>query len=299
MVIHTPACIAELRTHRRNLFGLAFAPEGAELVAGGPDGRVWGLRFQGDDLGRAEVVRQDKAVTALSLNSAGTRLATAARDGTLRYWTYPEGALLSEFRASRKRVTSLIMLPDSEFAVTAGYDATLRLLDLRSGVSLASRVSESRAIAHCALSPEGRFLLTAGLGSRCTVWSLPSLVPLTSFESHQFATYHACFSPEGATLATTGFDGKLVLRSTFTWDVQAEVDLGPAAYFPIALSIDGEYLAAGARRSVLLFDRYTSKLLATLDCRSRRVYSLAFSVEDSYLGAGGNDGRLTVWHIDS
>lgn len=256
--------------HRYQVYAVAFAPDGGQLVAGGGkwfpaekgELRVW-------DAATGTLVRElgghTQRVTTVAFNRDGSQLVSASTDGAVRLWdakTWTE-----VWRAGHKEeVRSVVFTPDGRFVFTSGFDGT-RVWVTATGKPWAVLPDLNSLIA---LSPDGNRLASLNLGG-AKVWDLAPLLnekspplekitalPLVhSLSGHEGPVLGVAFSPDGKTLATAGADG-----AARTWN-----------------------LADGRERLVLRGHQ-------------GRVAALAFHPDGFKLASGGaQPGDVKVWDL--
>ena len=82
--------VPQLAGHQREVWALAYTPDGATLLSAGDDHsiKLWDSR---DGRLRATFMAHDSLVTSLAVNAGGTLLASASFDKTVRLWKLPGG----------------------------------------------------------------------------------------------------------------------------------------------------------------------------------------------------------------
>lgn len=174
----TPAslCLWSLETgqayrrfpHQDAGHGIAFTPDGKQLITGGMHFRYW-------DIVKGQEVRRfpkQSEVRAVAFGPKGETLVTAD-DATVRLWETSTGRPLRQYLGHRADVFEVAIDPDGKFLASGDVEGTLILWDFSSGKELRRRVQP----APVAASGEG--------GLRYP--EIPSIA----------------FSPDGKTLAAT------------------------------------------------------------------------------------------------
>ncbi len=98
--------VSQLACHQREVWALAYTPDGATLLSAGDDHsiKVWD---SWDGRLRSTFDGHDSLVTSLAVNPGGTLLASASFDKTLRLWNLPGGRPGPTLRGHTDRVRAV------------------------------------------------------------------------------------------------------------------------------------------------------------------------------------------------
>ncbi|WNG22447.1 WD40 repeat domain-containing protein [Cystobacter fuscus] len=183
--------------------GLAFAPDGKTLAAGGErDVTLWSLP-SGSVAG--QLAGHTAKIWALAFDSTGSRLASGGADGTVRLWDVGRRQQLRQFQAGGT-VRAIAFTPTHGLMVTAGMKQPLRIWDAAEGRVLKELDDGPVGTLAMSLSRDGRFMASSGMDLRVKVWSLPSGERMGEIPGHQGMPTAVVFSPESSTLASAGAD---------------------------------------------------------------------------------------------
>ena len=203
----------------------------------------------------------------IAFSAAGTRLATAGRDG-VTVWNLETGAVLYHFE-----------------------DAD----GLRFGFGYAARVEFAR---------RGNWLV-AGHEHGATIWDLATGAEVRSFGltkniDNINSFFSARLNADASRLATCGAKGVLQLWDTATgrqlFKVEAEDSLYTLTFSPDEKQI----VACGDGTDILVIDAETGKELRKLFGHAAyAVYTVAFSHDGKRLVSAGQDGVLKIWDAET
>jgi WD40 repeat protein len=247
--------------HDRDVYCLAYSPNGRTLASGGKDGwiRFWDSRtlYLLRELHSAQV-----EVNEIVFTPDGKTLVSAGDDGTVRVWDIASARQQAILRPKGRRteVSALALSPDGKVIAAGGHDGRVWSWDLASGALKEARDPGAGSINGLAFAPDGRTLASANGAGRGLL-----LDPATLRERGQFLQPNApvqcvSFSRDGRTLAVgSSWGGRILL-----WD-----------------------LANGLLQSTLAGHMNSA------------VQSLSFSPDDALLVSGGNDGRVKLWDVRS
>jgi RNA polymerase sigma factor (sigma-70 family) len=280
--------------------GVAFAPDGKKLAAGGLDGtiRLW-------NLATGEIVREfrghEQKVYGLALSPDGQTLASGSMDGTLRLWqvgTGKECGRLELPAAERRRSFTwpIAVLPDNRTIATRSLDNRLRLWDAVTGQDLHRLDWLPRATSAVALAPDGTVVAAAG-GDPPTIrlWQLASGQEQWQRPSPAGRVDDLAFSEDGRLLASGHEDGMVRL-----WEVATGVETGQfptnqAGFDGLSFSSDGRSLASLRDSTTRLWDVTTGAERLPFVGHKDGVLAVAFLSGHERLVSVGMRGTVCQW----
>ena len=265
--------------------GIAFTPDGKQLVSAGEDKviRVW-------DLASGKTVRTMRGESILG--SPGKIFAMAlSPDGK---WL-AVGGDMANFTGAK--------LPDNEEV------QTIRLYDFESGKLVALLKGHTDIVRSLAFSPDGSKLISGSSDNTAIIWDtgvqsgvqVPEPKLLHRLEGHKADIFSAVFSPDGSRAVTASFDKDLRL-----WQVSDGSQIALMAghsdkVFRLAVAPDGTIASADISGAILLWDGRNGRLLRTFAQMKTGVGSLNFSLDGKLLlascGMGGCSGSLAYVHV--
>lgn len=272
------------------------------------------------------------AVIRVSLSPDGSVLATGCLDGTVGFWSLPDGELLVHAPAHDGNATVLSWSPDGVYLATAGRDSVLvwEARDHRIISSFPVRAGSIRALAWC--GPE--LLVVGGSTGSLSLWrpgscELPdtrahhrqevlSLVPLASHglllsgdRAGRLSLFRADDGPPSASVQA---HRRPVREIHAEWPFCVTVtDQGAAACWTLpdlglvcrhpghrsrmtAFAASGQFYATGdAAGEILIQCAGTGNDPLRLLVHKGGVLSLAFRPGGSVLAAGSGDGTIRCW----
>jgi WD40 repeat protein len=267
-----PANLQEEPFREKNTFGfvnaVAVSPDGVTAAYGDGEDNVvlWNLRTDLETVLRGHT----GPVQGLAFGPDGTRLASAAWDGTVRIWDVATGEELAFFSGFTEWAYDVAFRPDGQILAAVGQlspDEGLRLWNTQTLEEL-PMLSTEDSLACLAFSPDGR-LLVAGeeWDIQWYVWDAQTfdrvLTLGQSTREPEGGTCSVAFSPDSTLLATGGGDELIHI-----WDVAA----GSATF---------------------------GQELTTLRRHTDTIVALEFSPDGTMLASGGghDDGTIRLWAI--
>jgi WD40 repeat protein len=166
-------------------FAVAFSPDGRQLALGGLlNVSSWAQVF---DLASGMPIRSldghSFIVASIGFSRDGSRIATAALDGTARVWNsagLPEALRLEGHDAP---VSAIALNGDGGRMASGSWDQSVRIWDIVSGECLHT-LATGFPIRSLALNRAGNRLVTPSRDATATVWNLADGKPLLRISGH-------------------------------------------------------------------------------------------------------------------
>jgi cytochrome c len=286
---------AQLRGHGGPVRALAVSSDGTEALSGSFDTSAirWSLRT-----GTAgQVLRaHDGAVNAVAFAGKGGRNVTAGQDARIVIWTPGRQTPDTVLEGHKAPVAGLAVSPDGSMLASASWDSTIRLWPLAGGQS---RVLEGHQqnVNAVAFAPDNKAVISAGYDATVRIWPLepqgPPIVAALAAPLNALAV-----APDGEIVAA-GADGKVYFLSS-SGKPLASIAATSSPIVALSLSSDGERIAAASIGGPIALIRRKSRLVErSLLGPSLPAWSIAFLPDGKTLLAGGTDGIIRRWDLES
>ena len=163
-----------LEGNSQNVNGVAFSPDGGELVSAGYDAtlRIWPLR--GD--GSASVHNLPTPLNTVAVAPDG-EIAAAGADGKV-YFLSPQGELRGEVQASPTPVIALAISRDGTLVAAAGIRGSVAIIERKTRKLEHTLVGPGLPVWSVAFFPDNRTLLTGGADRTIRRWDAISGEPI-------------------------------------------------------------------------------------------------------------------------
>jgi RNA polymerase sigma factor (sigma-70 family) len=286
----------ELRRHKGSTdyySEIVFSPNGAMLAANEGDDVVVRDAKAGQELHR---LRGHKGpIGSISWSARGDRLASTARDRTIRLWDPLTGKeLLRIDDAHEQDAHSVALAPDGSFILSASYDKAAKLWDAATGKERRRFTIGEGAISTLTLSHDGTVLALADeRGGR--LWDVATGKELRKLEGEARGG-HFAFGPGDKTVAHGGRDGFVRIYETATGRKLHEFRAHPESINAVSFSRDGKSLVTGyADSTIHIWDATTGKQKVVLDGHQERLVTAAWSPDGRRVATAGWDRTVRVW----
>ena len=317
--VDPPPAEIVLSGHQQAVKGVAFSPDGKQVVSAGFDGtlRKWNAAT-GQEM---ETRFVDEPAIAMAYSPRGTHIATGGKR-VLSLWSSETGELVHRWHEPGN-VTCLDFSPDGKYLLvgTNTGDKLLKLFDVETGLEVRSRKTphEIRGVAFCA---DGRGVLSlTGQAGQVDLWSVDSNTGHRSIrpadrddwgcamvrisQAAKTQSQDANSQPPPANFVAVANRNEIEI-----WDIDSGQTLSilhghrPPVDCLIS-SHDGSRLFSGDELGeVRVWNLETSELLLTFPAHEARevpgwgkrgVFALALSPDGKTLATAGADGLVKLW----
>lgn len=255
-------------------------------------------RFQGSDV---TCFGHTDEVLEVVYGPDGTWLASASRDGTIKFWDPVSGQQVSSIEAHEGSVRALAVSRDGSYLASAGYDQLLKLWDAESHELIRTIRDHEGPINAVTFSPNGDRIASASDDQTIKLWDTATGNEINTISGHTAGVSDIAFTPDGKRLASCS-NGDQTVR---IWDshsgqpitilLQGELDLRKVEFSP-----DGARLLAIRYGTFFLWDTENwQRLEKTVQAHDQEVRCVAFSPDGTQFATGAGDPTVKLWDTQS
>ena len=296
----------------RTAAAAALSPDRAMMAFGDRDGTIRVLDIKSGQLRYTNVPAWCGPVHSVCFSSDGKVLATCAGTGSICLWDAYRWQPLRKFEAYG--ITNSFLSGVSTIAWGSGDTLIARpnnrqdaveILDSQSGQLLRVLPCNSQTITAISWSPDSRLLAVGTTDGTVYLWDTASdsnATPVT-LPAHIGRVNALVWTPQKQSLITAGQDGKIEI-----WEPRSSVRTKSLRGYPapitcLALSPEGDVLAAGSDNGIIhlwnVGDSWTSTLLRSepndVEARESKFTAVAWSPDGSLLASGDSEGKIKIW----
>jgi WD40 repeat protein len=293
--------ITILSGHTGPVFSVAFSPNGKTLASRSLDGtvRLWNVGTH-RQIGIL-LAGHTGPVNSVAFSPNGKTLASGSLDGTVRLWNVGTHRQIGILLAGHTGpVNSVAFSPDGKTLAVGGSDGTVRLWEAATGRKIGSFTSPpGDVILSVAFSPDGKTLAAGGFNGTVVLWDVAYQQQIGDpLIGHTGPVFSVAFSSDGKTLASGSDDHTVRLWNVDTGrqtgGLPGRTSIGGGQ--PVALSPDGQTLAASDGRTVQLWNMATGHQIGPpLTVPTSNVLSVALSPDGKTLAGGDIHGLIRLW----
>lgn len=181
---------------------VAISPDGRNLAAAATGGRLY-LCDRHSDAAARPLGRVAANVCDLQFSRDGTRLVSAATNGSIAVWNVSAAALEAEFALHDGPAMGAAFLDDGRI-ITAGRDDTVRIRNFAAARDEWTGQFECNGINTLAVTDDGKTAAWGGSDGRVVVWDLEHRRKRFELATRIAPVVSLRFAPDGSSLAAAG-----------------------------------------------------------------------------------------------
>jgi len=295
-----------LTGHKRQVFSVAFSPDGTILASGSEDRtiKLWDVKTGTEIL---TLTWHDKPISSVAFSPDGTILASGSWDGAIKLWDVKTGTEILTL-GHDKSISSVAFSPDGTILAAGLGDYTIKqvkLWNVKTGTEIGTLIGDrGGSVTSVVFSPDGTILAAGSADHTIKLWNVKTGTQIGTLTGHDRYISSVAFSPDGTMLASGSWDHTIKL-----WDVKTGIKIRTTRHWnsvsSVTFSPDGTILVSSgsSNETINFWDVKTGTQIGTLTGhKGTTVYSLEFNPDGTILASGSGNplsgkGAIRLWHL--
>ena len=232
----------------------------------------------------------------------GSRIMTAAADGTIRIWDAGTYQQLADFQAAGAGLTSAAMNNSGTQLVTASDDGIARIVNLQTDKVTARLQQSGHALSSAAFSPNGRLVITTSSDGTARIWNARTGRPVGPLlvSGSTGALVDAAFSPDSRRVVTAGLGREAQIWTTGTGRLLRVLHM-PYWLTSARFSPNGKLVVTtdGVGTTSIWNAATGTEVGRPIPGGPQMLFGAAFSPDGRYLVTVGAGGYGRIWNVAS
>lgn len=287
------ALFRTLDGQRDTVRGLAFSPDGSQIVSTGDDRtvRLWYVDRGQQAQDPIAVAHEGRSA---SWSADGTLIAVGFRSGEVALYDPHAWIERQRWQAHDHQTRSVAIRPDGQQIASTSRDRSVKIWD-RQGNLLRTMTVHNSSVEAVAYNRTGTLLATCEYGGLIMIWDAVTGEERQRLDLAPQHGYCIAFNPDGTQVAMGASGGRIVI-----WDLETNAqqvltghtgDVRGVAYSP-----RGGHLVSGASdRAVVLWRTDTWSIRATWADHLGIIRTVAWEPNGGYIASGSNDRAIKIW----
>ncbi len=286
-----------LRGHRSPVRALALTADGRTVISGDDRGELRTWRSATDDVPTWRASRQWRPTwpTRVAFTPDGRRV-VVARDGDLpALWDFEGGSSVEHVPGIEPiDAVAFAFTHDGDHLVVALLHGLVSVSGYRDRTRLYCLKADPEEVSVVATHPTRDLYVTAGSEPTVRIWKPNSMMPAAEPLPHATRVTAALFTPDGSHLITGDDGGRLVRWRCEGWHHDGELSAHAAGVVDLAVSPDGDRLAAVFADGTVHVRSCTQDDAPGIVIGDRGATSVSFAPDGSRLFIGDESGGIHV-----
>ena len=281
-----------------DIAGVAFTPDGADLIGGGADGalRLWDIDKQ--RLIATTASGHSQPIADVAESADGKLVATLGKDQQARLWRFATAYPIETVRHVAGQQAKGVAISADGRRLAAGDDSgAVQVWDLDGGADPLVLTGHKNQVWAIAFSPKDSMIASGDRGGEVRLWNPADGTLLRTIAAHDAPVWSLAFSPDGSRLVSTS-ERDVRLWNVATGALQSTLANQGGSITRAALSPDGTTLAvASTDGHVRLWNLGNGSLIRDIAADVDVVWSAAFSRDGSALATASSDEVVNLWDV--
>ncbi|WP_372370901.1 protein kinase [Candidatus Uabimicrobium sp. HlEnr_7] len=238
-----------------------------------------------------------EAITSVAFNHSGEKVASTAKDNSIRIWNTSTGKQTRETFVHTDTITTIAFHPNKNLLASGSYDRSIKLWDLESNQN-AALFGHNDDITQVIVHPSGNFFASGAKDNNVCIWEIPSGNQKKVLSNHKGAITAIAYNKSGRLLASGSEDNTICIwnqnKLLFVFD-KHKATINKLLFHPQKNLL----ASASDDNTVCLWDIKKGRLLAKFSGHTAPVISLFFFKNKPFLFSGSKDRKIALWNLET
>lgn len=291
--------VYNLKGHTKDIWSLAFRPDGKELLSGSADSTVKIWNMDNGELIKT-LTNHKNSVYGLAYNSKGNKFATASYDGVARIWDDKTKEKIVTFKEHMLGIDDILLTADGR-VITCSQDRTIKIWDSKTGqIYQDNQVQKTVKIKTKSLSlnPNGREFLSSSTDGYIKIWDVITGKEIKSKKLDTGTISSAVYSHDGSLIGIAGADKSVRILQSDTLNEIYEMRGHNWNINAVAFSPDDKYIISGSTdKKIIIWDVKTGNKLGSYYPEVGAINTISYG-STGLIAVGGIENTITVFKFE-
>ncbi|MGZ3621816.1 MAG: protein kinase domain-containing protein [Ktedonobacteraceae bacterium] len=292
------------RGHSKQVYAVAWAPNGQYISSGGNDHivKIWrSVQPGGKD--QLTYLRHSGSVNSLAWSPNAVSVASASSDMTVQVWDATNGNRHFTYKGHTDNIRAVAWSPDGTRIASSGDDKTVQVWDANTGKPLVTYSDHTGIVWSVSWSPDSTRITSGSADKTVRVWDVATSGKTFSYVYHGHSRANAvktvAWSPDGQYIAS---GGDIPESTVQIWNASSGAPLvtyseQTAGIYAIAWSPDGQYIASSSWGEVRVWNPAppAGKTITIYTGNANGVHAVVWSPKERRIASGSDDTTVQVW----
>lgn len=292
------------RGHSKQVYAVAWAPNGQYISSGGNDHivKIW-RPVQPGGRDQLTYLRHSGSVNSLAWSPDAVRVASASSDMTVQVWDATNGNRHFTYKGHTDNIRAVAWSPDGTRIASSGDDKTVQVWDANTGKPLVTYSDHTGIVWSVSWSPDSTRITSGSADKTVRVWDVATSGKTFSYVYHGHSRANAvktvAWSPDGQYIAS---GGDIPESTVQIWNASSGAPLvtyseQTAGIYAIAWSHDGQYIASSSWGEVRVWNPAppAGKTITIYTGNANGVHAVVWSPKERRIASGSDDTTVQIW----
>jgi hypothetical protein len=294
--LNSSALEARVIEFAQGVSGVAFTPDGRQVVAGVEDGTVRVIDVAtGREAHRFE--GHGKGAVPLAVASSGNLVLSGGADSNLRLWDLKNGRERAIFRGHAGPITNIALSTNGKLAASSSWDKTARIWEVATSKEVHRIAGHTEVVMGVAFLPDSRQLATTSWDQSARIWDTSTGREVRKTEGENGQIGDVAISRDGRQVYFGAKDGRLKVWEPATGNAPMDVRTFMPCGWSIASFPDNRRLLFTDENAGVVWDLRANRTVLRLDRQTAQVVGLAVSTDGRRAASASRDRTLRIWNL--